>query len=357
MNSRTSSKRCFYKCLEGQNTSRVPMLAYHFLLPRGELERKFREAGCALLMGIPIYKLTFPSEIELCEKTFWESGERILIRTYSTPVGCIEEKIKISPYGSEWKQEHFLKSPKDYDTLIYLLEKARFQEQIEDFIQAENELGEDGIAVPMLPFFERSPFQKILIDLAGPERTLLDLYDRPQQIENLLNCLYSRLEEGMKIYRLLPNKKLFWWVDNVTADFTTPSLFKEFCIPAYQRYFPFLQAEGISCMVHLDGKLKALKELIQKSPIDVIESLTLPEQGGDVTLKEARTVWQNKIIAFNIPANLVYRDDEAIEDFFEQLLEECRSGGFVLELSEDLPRSQLRRIISILLKKMSVAEG
>ncbi|MDI3525075.1 MAG: hypothetical protein PWP42_325 [Candidatus Atribacteria bacterium] len=344
----------FYRCLNKEKVDHPPVLAYHFLLPRGKSERELRNAGCVLIMGVPIYEIAFPPEITVEEKKTWKNGEALTIRTYSTPVGSLQEVFKIGPYGSEWKREHFIKQPQDYQTMTYLLEKAIFREKIADFLQTAQELGEDGVAVPMLPLFERSPFQKLLIDLAGPERTLLDLYDHPKDLEMFINCLCQKMEEAMHIYHSLPEKKLFWWVDNITSDFTSPRLFEQFCLPIYQKYLTPLRKEGITCMLHLDGKLSALKELISKAPIDVVESFTMPEQGGDLELEEAHKAWKDKVIAANIPANLAYRQEKEIAEFFENLMgRRCLKERFVLELSEDLPREHLGKVLSVLSKTLS----
>jgi len=348
----------FYACLRREKLDRIPLLAYQFLLPRGTIERRIQEAGCAIVVGVPIYEIVFPGEIEIRERQFWENGEKITVRRYTTPIGSVEEKIKIDPYGSEWKKEHLIKDSRDYETMTYLLEKVKFREQIEYFTEVDRDLGEDGIPVPMLPFFERSPFQKFLIDLAGPERALLDLYDQPQRVEDFLACLHAKLEEAMKIYELLPEKRLFWWVDNVTSDFTTPSLFQRFCLPVYRRYFPRFQQQGIFCMVHLDGKLNALKEFIREAPIDMIESFTLPEQGGDISFEEAQKVWPKKVIGANMPANLAYHTAEEVEKFLGDLISSgFARGNFILELSEDLPRKNLGEILSILLKVLMKGEN
>nr|MDW8082162.1 uroporphyrinogen decarboxylase family protein [Candidatus Calescibacterium sp.] len=342
-------KERFYACLDGAVTNKVPVLAYHFLLPRGELERRLREVGCGLLVGVPVYELVFPPQIILEEVHRWNHGEKVIVRTYNTPLGSLREVVTLSPYGSEWRREHLIQCAEDYKILVYLLENVTFKEKIEDFVFAQSEIGDDGIVVPMLPLFERSPFQKALVDLAGPERLLLDLYDRPQHVEALITCLTERFEEALRIYRMLPERRIFWWVDNVTADFTTPQLFRSFCLPIYERYLAPLREEGIICMVHLDGKLKALCELIRKAPIDVVESFTLPEQGGDLSLEEAHSVWSDKVIAANIPANLAYREREEIAVFFRDLLERrCVKGKFILELSEDVPRESLPKVMATL---------
>jgi EAL domain-containing protein (putative c-di-GMP-specific phosphodiesterase class I) len=107
-------------------------------------------------------------------------------------------------------------------------------------------------------------------------------------------------------------------------------------------------------MLHLDGKLSALKELISKAPIDVVESFTMPEQGGDLELEEAHKAWKDKVIAANIPANLAYRQEKEIAEFFENLMgRRCLKERFVLELSEDLPREHLGKVLSVLSKTLS----
>ena len=81
-----------------------------------------------------------------------------------------------------------------------------------------------------------------------------------------------------------------------------------------------------------------LKELIKKTDIDVVESFTLPEMGGGLTIEEASLAWKDKSIIANIPAFLCYKEEHEIREYMENLLEKVSPRkNFMLELSENFP--------------------
>lgn len=335
---------------QGEEVDQIPWAAYSFLLPRGEVERKLRETGCALIVGKPVYDIEL-SQVEVLEKQTWENNEKMRLRIYRTPKGEICEKIRIGPYKSEWKKEHLVKEPKDYEILKFIIENTIFHKNYDDFTETEKDLGEDGIVYAIQPYIERCPFQKLLIDFAGPERTLLDIYDNPSLVEDFLSCLEEKDKESLEIIKDSPAKVAFWLVDNVTSDLTPPKLFSKYCIPFYKKYFPLFHENGKVCMVHLDGKLDSLKDLIEDADIDVVESFTLPGQGGNLSLKKARKIWPDKVIAANVPAFLCLKEEKETEEYFKNLFEsEAARKNFMIEISEDLPHKFWRKTLAILAK-------
>lgn len=270
-----------------------------------------------MIVGKPVYDIEF-SGVEVFEKQIWENGEKMFLRVYRTPKGEISEKIRIGPYKSEWKKEHLIKRPEDYEIMKFIIKNTVFHKNYDDFLETEKDLGEDGVVYAIQPYIERCPFQKLLIDFAGAERTLMDLYDYPTVVEDFLNCLEEKDKESLEIIKNSPAKVAFWLVDNITSDFTTPKIFSKYCAPFYKKYFPLFHKNGKVCMVHLDGKLNSLKNLIKDTNIDIVESFTLAEQGGDLPLEEARKVWPDKIIIANVSAFLCFRQEE-IAQYFKDL--------------------------------------
>jgi len=345
-----SPKQRIISLFQGKKVDQIPWAAYSFLLPRGEVERKLREKGCALIVGKSVYDIEL-SKIEVVERQIWENNEKIYLRIYRTPKGEVSEKIKIGPYKSEWKKEHLIKKPKDYEIVKFIIENTIFHKNYEDFLKTEEDLGEDGIVYAVQPYIERCPFQKLLIDFAGAERTFMDLYDNPSLVEDFLNCLEEKDEESAEIIKDFPAKVVFWLVDNITSDLTPPKFFSKYCLPFYKKYFPLFHENGKVCMVHLDGKLNALKNLIKNTDIDVVSSFTLPGQGGDLSLEEARKVWPNKVIVANVPAFLCFKEEKEIEEYFKNLFEsKAARKNFMIEISEDLPPKFWKKPLSILAK-------
>jgi len=325
------------------NNHGIPFAAYEFLLPRGYQERRIREKGCGILRFERLYLVEMRG-VEVCISDGVENGYRFIRRRFSTPLGSVEERILIdSSYGSQWTKDFLVKDPRDYGVLRYMVENSVYYPNYDLFWQVENDLGEDGVVFANV---DRTPFQKLLLDWVGPERLFVDLFEIPNVVEDLLN---SMAERAMEIYRLMADSPAFiihTW-DNVTEDFTSPHFFAQYCLPFYQRVGDLLRAKGKLFAVHLDGKLKNLSNLIAQAPIDVVESFTLPEAGGNLTLEEAQKIWPDKAIVANLPACLCLEKEEAVREYLEELLSRADQKRFMVCLSEDLPRDSWQSVLDV----------
>jgi len=81
--------------------------------------------------------------------------------------------------------------------------------------------------------------------------------------------------------------------DNVNAAVTSPQLFERFLLPYYNDATKILHKAGNLFEVHMDGKLRALKDLIAKMDIDIIEAFTPPPM-RDLHVREKRESWREK---------------------------------------------------------------
>ena len=87
----------------------------------------------------------------------------------------------------------------------------------------------------------------------------------------------------------------------------------------------------------MDGRLGNLRKEIAETPIDAVESFSVPPT-GDLTLAEARSIWPGKMIFVNTASHLAWAEPEEVRRFYEALAEEWGSKkGLLLELSEQLP--------------------
>ena len=115
-------------------------------------------------------------------------------------------------------------------------------------------------------------------------------------------------------------------------------VYREYCLPFYEKHSAQARAAGKPYAAHLDGRTRALRDLIAASGFDVIESLSLPEIGGDQTLAEARAAFPGKVIIPNLPANWCLRADREIEASIRNLLAEAGDElPFMLSVSETSP--------------------
>jgi uroporphyrinogen-III decarboxylase len=295
----------------------------------------------------------FESEIEnvaMSLEFLWRSGSRILRRTYHTPLGSVYEDLIEEPgYRSLTTKKFLISDIPDYEVVRFIVQNTRFRPMCDEFLEARENLGSDGV---QLAVADRSPYQKMLIELCGPVRLSFDLFDHPDVVDDLLCALEKKQDEAYQIIADSP-AEIVWIVDNVTSDLTEPRAFQKYGVPFYNKQARLLHARNKILAVHLDGKLRAIKDLIAETDIDVVESFSLPEVGGDLTMEEADAAWPDKAIIANIPASLSEWAELEIREYLEGLLRRIPGRrNFMLEFSENIPRQYLSRTLSIVSEVM-----
>ena len=124
-------------------------------------------------------------------------------------------------------------------------------------------------------------------------------------------------------------------------------------MPVYEIYGKAFKEKGTPYLVHIDGKMKPLKDHINRSCFDIIESMSYKSIGGDYSLTEAYSDFPDKVIIPNYPTNVCYLEDKEIFDFTISLVEEAGDHPFLISFSEDIPSSQWQRLIPIVCKAVN----
>jgi hypothetical protein len=338
-----------------QEPDRIPFAAYDWLVPQGHIEKQLRNQGMGLIRWYPVASLISPSflgwttrseNVIVSIKEVRENGVNLIVRAFETPVGTVTEKYRTDPgYGSKWIIKHLIESIPEYEIVQYIVENTVIEDNSEKALELQDNLGEDGVIVALM---DRTPFQKVLWEFTGPQRLILDLYDKPDVVENLIRAVEKKTEETYSIVADSPIE-LIWSPDNITGDITSPNLFKKYCVPHYERVSRLLHEKGKVLVVHMDGRLKPLAGMIKELDIDMVESLSFPLVGGDTSLREAVAAWPDKSIAANVPASLCFQEEGVIRNYMSQMLLELGSKkDFMLLVSEDLPHQYWRRTLPVI---------
>jgi hypothetical protein len=133
-------------------------------------------------------------------------------------------------------------------------------------------------------------------------------------------------------------------------------MFDRFCVPYYTKHAKRLHACDKVFLVHMDGRLRALKETIARCPIDGIESFSLPEIGGDLTLAQAIAAWPDKLVLPNFPSPLATQNEQTIKAFLEELLGNLGSNTpFMLQVSEDIPPGTWQNLLPLICRQFGGA--
>lgn len=341
---------------------RMPVSIYKRYLPTGETERHARNLGLGISDYHPPVTLLAPpwhtspgyvSEVkgaDLQVRFSWEEGQMVESRKYETPVGTLSQETTRDPnYGSDWIRKHFIQTAEDYKIMQYIVENTVFRKNDKALRGRMADLGGDGVVLGRL---DRSPYQKLLMELAGPEQFFEDLHTECGPVLELLEAMTHRMDEAFELF-LETDAEVAWQPDNVTGDMTPPDAFEKYCVPFYETRGKRLRHAGIPYVVHMDGRLKSLKSLIAGSVFDVVESFSLPMLGNDITLAEAWESWPDKVILPNFPSPICLEADEKIKTFLRELFEQVGPDRpFMLQVSEDVPASEWQRVLMILCREV-----
>lgn len=342
----------------GQSVDRPALGIYQRYLPRGAKEVEARQEGMGLICYHPSVTMMAPpwhfyegflSEVkntELKVEYVWKNGVRWERRSYHTPVGTLyqESCLDAGGVGSEHISKHYIADIEDYKIMSYLVENTIFVSNKNYLAHSMEDLGDAGV---MLARLDRSPYQKCLIELAGPEQFLVDLLSEPEEVEPLLELMNDKMMESLELSLDTP-ADVFWLPDNVTSDMTPPNYFEKYCLPIYQKQTELASQTGKPFFVHIDGKFRHLVELLKKTGVTGIESISIPDMGGDLELKEARELLQEMIMIPNFPSNLAFRDEAEIAAYLKKLKEENEGYPLMLQVSEDIPQHSWQRILPIM---------
>jgi hypothetical protein len=345
-----------------QMPDKFPVAIYSRYFPRGSIERELRAKGLGIIEYYPL--VTFlgppwhnnPGFISQIKNTdirvdyVWDKGDIIERRSYETPVGTVwQEKGRSVGAGSEYIKKHYITDIEDYKIMTYIMENTIIKSNESEILERKLALGEDGVLFGRM---DRSPYQKLLIELVGAERFLVDLYTNIEVIEELFEIMHLKMQESFDI-ALDSCVSLIWQPDNVTSDMTPPKFFEQYLLPFYLEFGEKTKKSGKRYVAHFDGKIRALSELIKTTNIDVIESLSLPIIGGDMEFLDARRVFQGKVVIPNFPSNISTKKKEEIIAFLRDLKDTVgNKEPFMLQVSEDLAEGEWARVLPIIVSEM-----
>ena len=190
---------------------------------------------------------------------------------------------------------------------------------------------------PDLPADGPLPILTRLVDYAGLANFSLHLVEYPDELQELYEALRVNFHRIVEIAAGGPGHYLNV-IENFTADTLGPRRYKQFLLPVYEETFNTLHQAGKIVGCHYDGKIKAVKDLVAGSPIDLIESLTPPPE-GDMTLAEARAVWPDKLFWANINLGCYeLASDELKQEMWRRVQDGAPDGcRLAFEVSEDRP--------------------
>jgi len=171
-----------------------------------------------------------------------------------------------------------------------------------------------GLGAPTM-YILHTTIQNLYLDSMGVERGILALMDWPAACEAYFESLQVSTDRLIDVINSSPIE-IINFGDNVHAATCSPTLFKKYVLPEYQRRCERLHAAGKFVNAHWDGDCKPLLPFARDTGLDGIEAIT-PLPQGDVTLEETKAALGDMFLIDGIPA--IYFD----QTFSEKTLLDC----------------------------------
>jgi len=252
---------------------------------------------------------------------------------YETPIGQLIGKKGLGEWGCSWHYiEHPVKTISDLKILEYVLKNTRVKFDYEFFKEAERKIGDRGV---IQTYWERSPFQRLLLEYMGIEKAICAIFDYPERIKEYLKIAEEAEDELYEVLEECPIRILNFG-ENIDARFDSPRFFNEYLVPYYSKRVTQLHKVGKFCHIHMDGALKPLLPYINDPGFDGIEAAT-PSPQGDVTLEELKDALRDTILIDGIPMLLFLPNStyEELEKFTKKVLN-LFSPNLILGISDEI---------------------
>ncbi len=316
--------------------------------------RRLTERGMGVIRRICPYRphFNFPPpqpifipDVHWTTESYFE-GRRLKIRyTLATPAGALSSVVAVKftgTLGAYAREEFFIKQRQDWRVFTWLFRQlARVMApNYEEITREEDTLGDKGIT---LGYLTKTSFPRAWIQLASAEQAVVDFTEMPEELQEFLEAEREFHKKAAEIAAGSPAKVLNFY-DNLT-DMVSPRLFESFSLPTYRLYADAMRDSGKLLACHMDGRLAHLKKAIAASPVQLIESLTVPPV-GNVSLTEVKSVWPDKIVWINCPPHLAHITQDEVRLGYRKLLDEWGNTRLAIEFVEDLPIEELEPHLS-----------
>jgi hypothetical protein len=279
-------------------------------------------------------------DLEADQRDSVEDGIHVRRIVWRTSVGEIS-----ATWANDWQQEYWLKTPADYRVMTHIVKNTQIAPNYEAFGAAAKEVEPYGVTWSLLG---RTPLQEMLVDYAGLENFGFHLFDYEAEVRQLYEALLVNFRRKVEIVAGGPGRFVSN-LENFTAETLGPKRYEEFLLPVYEECFPILHQAGKIVGCHYDGQTASCKDLIARTPIDLIESLTPPPE-GDQTLAECRAVWPDKLFWSNINVSAYELPRNELQKLVLERVEQAAPDGrrLAFEISEVLQENWRESIPTVL---------
>ncbi len=315
-------------------TDKLPFFHNWRHMQTGWAERECRNRGMGISWGRPSY-VTRIHDVDITEQWLKKDGQTVYHRVFSTPVGTVYQDEMRAPGTGQWhgmrgwnditpwQTERLIKGPEDYPVVKYIVEHTEYIADYYPLEQAREWLGDEGIVMDIHP---HQPMQMLMIDWVGSEggRFFIHHARYLDLVEDLYQAISKSREPMYEIGARSP-ADIIWCGDNIDGVLVNPRLYEKYFMPEYEKMAKICHEHGKLLASHMDGRVGVLKDLIAKTPLDIIEALHPPPM-GDLSIGEALNLWKDKVIWVGFPATAYSMGPKSTREHALNLLRDVVPG-------------------------------
>ena len=322
----------------GHDLDRVPFVQYDSTGgPNREIWDVVGRDNMGLLRWCGTHRLEQPN-CRLDREEIHENGLDGIRTTMSTPEGSLEEVKWFDPtYHTGSIREHFVKNPEDYRVLASYLRDTVVVEDTTTLERAITELGDDGLPLVAVA---RTPYQQLWVQWVSLSDLCIHLLDHEETLAEITGILLEIEERIFEVVWRVSGRIELPFVDipdNVTAPTIGQDYFRRYCMPSYRRLSEMMAARNVPVIVHMDGDLKPLWDLVPQTLIRGIDSFS-PPPDNDTSVAEAVSLWPEMRILLNFPSSVHVAPPEKIYRAAMEILEQGgHTGRLQIQISENVP--------------------
>ncbi len=324
--------------LRGGHSDSVPFTIYERKIPQCRTERDMRNRGmCIVNRSVSVVKTHTPN-VKTKNEVYVENG-KTMTRTYiETPVGNLTSLKEDAGYTS-WAHEKLFKTPDDYKVLLFLIKDELYESSYDALIKAEKAGGGDII---FRAGFGLEPLQTFISgNYMDMQDFCMEWMDNRDEILKLYEAV---VENHRKIYPLIAESPASHanYGGNVVPSIIGLESFEKYYVQHYNEAAEIMHKHGKFIGTHLDANCRLIAKAVGETDLDYIEAFT-PAPDTDMTLREAREAWPDKVLWLNFPSSVHIKSDEDVELKTVELLDELDSvDGIIMGITEDIPEERWR---------------
>jgi uroporphyrinogen-III decarboxylase len=339
-----NSKERILAALHGQPVDRLPwcpFLAYWWehqpkaTTDLGQIEFMRAIGADALLRGF-----VQPYQVQYADDVVFENlkADGLTWTVARTKHGELRTGSQYSPDGdTTYVVHHPVQTKVDYRILRELVAAGELIPQFDIVLQQINAVGEDGLCVPQISPFGKTPFQALLEHYVGTEQLVYHLMDIPEEVEATLEVMNEKCMQAVNLATDSPADVFITWEDSSTTN-VSPRMFEQYIASQMSRWGNVLEEADKSLIHHACGHLKALLPIMKEENIIAIESLS-PPPTGNIEIWDAREMIGPKmcLIGGIEPVHFLTLEDDAFDSYVHDLIERMPRKGFILANSDSCP--------------------